>query len=311
MTVLVLGANGFIGSHVVDALVESGYRVKAFGKFTDEKNILFKSSENVEIVSGDFMNHEDIRNAIKGVGFVIHAISTTNPVTSENDPIIDIETNILGSVRLFEEIVLAGGIERIVFLSSGGTVYGENKCGRSINELDLTCPVSPYGIGKLTIENYLHYFDKKYNQKHSVFRISNPYGERQPKIRKQGVIPIFLNKITNGEKITVFGDGSMVRDYIYVKDVADIIALSLKKQLKHSTYNLGFGRGYSINEVISEIENTIKKKANVTYIAPPSTFVESSVLDTTRLKKEFHGLSLTNLHDGIKKTLEGDNYEKC
>ena len=304
--VLVLGGNGFIGSHIVNSLIRNDYRVRVFDRFKDLSETQFNGRKNIEVVSGDFLNEDDIGESLDDVDYVIHAISTTDPVISENNPLFDIETNVKGSVELFSQIVNSGGVKRVVFLSSGGTVYGDNHYGRPINELDPTWPISPYGIGKLTIENYLHYFDKKYGQKYSVFRISNIYGEGQAKIKKQGIIPIFSNKIRNGEDVTVYGDGSMVRDYIYVKDVADLIAISLSKQLEHSVYNLGSGVGHSVNKIISVIESVAGKKASIVHRATPSTYVESSILDISRIKKEFPNMKLTDIGDGIAKVYKSE-----
>ncbi|WP_172207434.1 NAD-dependent epimerase/dehydratase family protein [Lactococcus hodotermopsidis] len=298
--VLLLGANGFLGSHVTDALIAEGFSVRAMDMFSDFKNARFNPSVDIEMVSGNFLNQADVEEAIGGVDYVIHLVTTTNPATAESDPLIDIDTNIRGSVELFQKIVANGKIKKIIYSSSGGTVYGDQDVNHPISELEHTWPVSPYGIGKLTIENYLHYFDKKFVQPYTVFRIANPYGERQPKVRKQGVIPIFMDKILNDEPITVLGDGEMVRDYIYVKDVAQVIAKSLKKELQHSIYNLGSGSGHSVNEIVAEIEKATGKKAKIDYKPAPSTFVNFSVLDNTRCAKEFPEVTLTSLDIGIK-----------
>jgi UDP-glucose 4-epimerase len=184
---------------------------------------------------------------------------------------------------------------------------------RPIQETDPTWPVSPYGIGKLTIENYLHYFNKKYNQAYTTFRMANPYGERQPSLNKQGVIPIFIHKIINGQEISVMGNGSMIRDYIYIKDVADVIVKSLNKKLKHSVYNLGTGTGYSINNIIKAIEKVTGLKAKINHISTPPTFIHTSTLDVSRLRKEFPEFVSTDLETGIQKTynyLRKDNNER-
>lgn len=296
--VLVLGANGFIGSHLVERLVDDGYSVRAFGRFKD--TVLFKQSPNVELFSGDFLNQNDIEQSLKGVSKVVHLVSTTNPSVSDKEPLIDLSTNVEGSVSLFQKCVENGGINQIVFTSSGGTVYGDTYPDRPFTENDLTNPVSPYGIGKLAIENYLHYFNKSHGLNYTVLRIANPYGGRQRNNRQQGIIPVVISNIVNDLPITVYGDGTMVRDYIYIDDLVDIIAKSLAKDLKHNIYNVGNNAGVSVNELIQMAERIIGKKAILKYQEQPATFVQTSVLDSSRIKNELRNIQSTTLYDGLK-----------
>jgi UDP-glucose 4-epimerase len=305
---LVLGANGFMGSHVVDSLVENGFSVRAFGQF-DSLETRFRPHEDIELYSGNFLNHADVKEALKGVDYVFHLISTTTPATAEADPLIDIDTNIKGSVDLFQGAVDAG-VKRLIYTSSGGTVYGEPKDNEALNENDGLAPISPYGIGKAAIEFYLNYFNVKHGLDSTVFRIANPYGERQPRFRKQGVIPIFIEKILSKEPITVMGDGSMIRDYVYVRDVADMMVRTLKTEPKHKVYNLGSGVGHSLNEIIETIETVSGKKAVISHVETPSTFVHSSVLDTRRYNDEFGQIEMTTFEDGVSKTYEYLKSEK-
>lgn len=295
--VLVLGANGFIGSHIVDSLIEAGYSVRAFDRFKD--TTLFNQSPDIELFNGDFLNHTDIEMSLKDVSYVIHLVSTTNPATSEKDPFVDLNTNVEGSIALFQKCVENGGIKRIIFASSGGTVYGDSYPGRPYLETDATKPVSPYGIGKLTIENYLRYYFKSYNQDYTVFRITNPYGGRQRNNRQQGIIPLIINNVAEGIPVTVYGDGTMVRDYIYIYDLVNIIVKSLGKSLPHKTYNVSSGVGTSVNELINIAEQVIGKKAIIEHKEQPATFVQTSILDNSRLTSEIDDTPLTSFHDGL------------
>lgn len=301
--VLVLGANGFIGSHVVDSLIDAGYAVRAFDNFR-AKDTRFNMSDGIEIFSGDFLNTADIRAALDDVNYVFHLISTTTPATAEANPLIDIETNIKGSVSLFQACVDTKTVKKVIYPSSGGTVYGDRNSKTPIHEDEPTLPISPYGIGKLTVENYLRYFKKKFGLRSTIFRIANPYGERQPRFRKQGVIPIFMERIMQEEPISVLGDGSMVRDYIYVKDVANMMVATLAANPQYEIYNLGSGKGYSIHEIIHEIEDATGKRAVIEKHDTPSTFVHTSVLSTERYYQEFGAFDATNLNNGIKLTYE-------
>ncbi len=301
--VLALGAGGFIGSHLVDSLVSRGYPVRALDRFVPNVRPLFQPSPLVEIVNGNFLNRGEMVDALDGVDTVIHLVSTTNPATAENDPLIDIETNVRGSVQLFDQCVKSG-VRRVIFTSSGGTVYGDWSQLRPITEDDPTKPVSPYGIGKLAVENYLRYFQRKFGLESTIFRVANPYGERQPFWKKQGVIPIFLDAITSHRPITVMGDGSMTRDYVYVRDVTDMIADSVSAEPLHAVYNLGSGVSISVNQVIETIEQVTGIDAIRRSVPTPATFVQSSVLDMSRYVAEFGPHPAVPFADGIARTYD-------
>lgn len=296
---LVLGANGFIGSHLVDSLVSQNHDVVAFDRSSD--TVRYNQSDKITPLAGDFLNREDLRQAVQGVDYVFHFISTTTPATAENDPLIDVETNLKMSIILFDECVRAN-VKRVIFASTGGAIYGSSD-GLPSKEDDPTLPVSPYAIGKLSIENYLRYFNKKYGLSTVTYRISNPYGDRQPTHAKQGVIPIFLEHIAQGEPITVLGDGSMVRDYIYVKDVTDMIAMSFESA-KQTLYNIGSGRGVTVNELVEKIKTITQKSVVVEHKPTPPTFVEKITLNIDRFRSEFKDVSHISLDDGISKTWE-------
>jgi UDP-glucose 4-epimerase len=296
---LILGANGFIGSHLVDKLVQQGDTVRAFDRFGD-RPINFQENENIEKASGDFLNRGDLSAALEGVDYVFHLVSTTTPATAENDPLIDIETNIRMSVELLEECV-SHNIKKVIFASTGGAIYGDIDTAAPINEETNPQPVSPYAIGKLTIEHYLRYFNRKFGLPTLTFRISNPYGQRHSPVNRQGVIPIFLHHIANNEPITVLGDGSMVRDYLYVEDLAALVASSFK-EAKMSLYNLGSGQGVSLNQLIEAIKNVTQREVNIEYLPKPSTFVQEVTLDINRFKNEFGLAPETTLEEGLQET---------
>jgi UDP-glucose 4-epimerase len=295
---LVLGANGFIGSHLVDALVGAGHTVRAFDRAGGNTKY---SADGVEPFYGNFLNASDLKTAVAGMDYVFHFISTTTPASAENDPLIDVETNIRMSIELFD-ICASANINRLIFASTGGAIYGDQGNNDPRREDDLPLPVSPYAIGKLTIENYLRYFKVKRKLDSIVLRISNPYGERQALHAKQGVIPIFIENLLEGKPLTVLGDGSMVRDYIYVKDVANIITNIFDKPAKHDIYNVGSGIPVAVSELVSAIEAVHPEAPTVEYKDAPTTFVHNVTLDVSRLQEEFGVSAQTSLHDGVAAT---------
>lgn len=297
---LVLGANGFLGSHLVDSLVSRGLHVRTFERISSKP--AYEHHPNIEQFKGDFLNKADLDEALDGIDYVYHFISTTTPVTAENDPSFDIDTNVRGSVALFEACVKKS-VKRVFFASTGGAIYGENNV-QPYTETSLTQPVSPYAIGKLSIEGYLRYFRRKHGLHSTVFRISNPYGERQSLGSKQGVIPIFLENIYRGRPITVYGDGSMIRDYVYVKDLTRAIASVAQSDFEYEVYNVGSATEVSVNELIAIAKRVTGKEVNVEHIPAPSTFVQSVVLDDSRFVDEFSPFTTTELEDGMKQTYE-------
>ncbi len=298
--VLVVGGNGFIGSHVVDALAARGHTVSAFDRFGPERPQWV--AEGVTRVVGDFLNTGDLVRAVEGHDVVLHLLSTTDPATAEGDPTLDVRTNMLASIELFRACADAG-VSRVYFASTGGAIYGDQP-QEVFRETDLPLPVSPYAIGKLAIEGYLRYFGRKRGLGSTVFRISNPYGPRQNPRKRQGVIPIFLRQIAQGEPVTVLGDGSMVRDYVYVADLAEMVATAVTQGTREDLYNLGSGHGTSLRELLAAITAATGIEPDVRHAPQPATFVDHVTLDTSRFAAEFGAPELTALPEGIARTWE-------
>lgn len=294
---LIFGGSGFLGSHLAEALVDKGYDVKVFDNFKNGMANLKTIIDKIEIIRGDFFNETDVFGALKDIDFVFHYISTTTPATATKDPIYDIESNIIGSVKMFQ-CAVKNNVKKIIFPSSGGTIYGE-KANVPCRETDPVDPVNPYAISKLTIEKYLHYFNYTYGIDYTIFRYSNPYGERQNPFGKQGVIPIFLNKIKHDEKPVIYGDGSMIRDYIYIKDAVDATIAVLEKKTKEKVFNVGSGKGTSLNELIEIMSGVVGQKVIPDYIKDTGVYIPKIILDISRIKKEVGWKPKVDLRDGI------------
>lgn len=302
--VVIFGGNGFIGRHLVKGLSENkADEIYVFDRFSDsdtKEKTIFDNIDNVHPVHGDFFNRNEVNEVLKDTVYVFHLISTTNPVTSYKDPLVDIDTNVRGSIELFQACA-ENKVKRIVFLSSGGTVYGEID-SEKISELAIPRPFSPYGIGKLTIEHYLNYFFRSYGTEYTVYRVANPYGPGQNIEGKQGVIPIFINQFLKNGSVKIYGDGSMTRDYIYIDDVIQMILRSFRSSDANGVYNLGSGKGASINEIVHAIESCAGYSIRKEFSEAPINYVRSSVLDTTLFIEQFGFEPLLPLEEGIKKT---------
>jgi UDP-glucose 4-epimerase len=299
-TCLVLGANGFIGSHLVDELAAQGFGVVAFDRFI--RAAQFAEHPAVRMVKGDATSIDDVRSALTGVEYLIHCFSATTPATADLDPYTDISANLINSVHIFEESVKAG-LKKIVFISSGGVIYGALSEHQAAKESDPALPVSPYGISKLAIERYLGYFERKYGMSHITYRLSNPYGPRQTTKHNQGVIPAFIGRIEKGDEISVYGDGSSSRDYIYITDAASMIVESFPQDNQHAIYNLGSGLQTPLSEVVVQIENATATKASVRHLDVPETFLKRSAIDVSLLHEEFGLRASTSFEDGIIRTV--------
>lgn len=297
---LVIGANGFIGSHLVDGLASAGHQVTAFDRFSSGSPTFGRDSADVRVA--DFLNRGDLEDAVAGHDLVFHFLSTTTPATAESDPTLDIRTNLVQTVELLEACA-AAGVGHFYFASTGGAIYGPQGLD-TYSEVDRALPISPYAIGKLAIEQYLGYFAATRGLKSTVFRISNPYGPRQHPQRKQGLIPIALRQILRGEPIVQYGDGSMVRDYLYVEDLIGMIVAVVGGQPRHHLYNLGSGIGYSVREVFESLRRVTGVDFTPVVRPTPATFVDRVVLDTRRFAEDFGAVSLTSLDDGVRATLD-------
>lgn len=299
-----LGAGGFIGQHLIHRLAtDSQDSVVAFGHFPSYRQSgegPFSGLPNVQHFIGDLLNRDEVNEALKGVDYVFHLISSTTPAASQADPYIDLETNVRGSVELFD-LCTQHGVKKVIFLSSGGTVYGDVGM-ESISEDTVPKPRSPYGIGKLTIENYLRYFKFTSSLDYVVYRVANPYGPGQNIYGKQGIIPIFMHRFLEQQPVTIYGDGSMVRDYLYIDDLIDMIVTTYALPNKHSEYNLGSGVGESVNEIYDNIADCASYTVDKQYIEASPTFVQKSVLDITRYKNEFGAHTFVSLAEGMKRT---------
>lgn len=296
MKTLVLGGSGFIGSHVVDALLRYGHEVRVF----DRQPERFRPPvRGVDYRYGNFSDRMALIDAMAGTDVVLHLVSTTFPGTADLDPRTDVQDNLVGTISLIDSM-LSLGLRRIMFLSSGGTVYGVPEAV-PIPETHPLRPINSYGIVKAAIENYLDMYRRTRGLSPVVVRASNPYGPRQSHVGVQGVVSTFLRRVLAGDGIEVWGDGSVVRDYLHVADLADLCARAATSDVE-GTFNGGSGLGVSVNEIISLVSDVTATEIVPIYKPGRAIDVPRSVLDVSRAETTFGWRATTGLREGMAET---------
>jgi UDP-glucose 4-epimerase len=303
MKCVIFGGGGFIGSAVVDRLLRDGHTMRIFERQRVEPFREFASGEPVEWMSGDFMNVHDVADALDGIDVVLHLIWSTLPKASNDDPVHDVQSNLVPTLRLLEAMA-ARNVRKIVFISSGGTVYG-NPVYLPIDEMHPTNPQVPYGITKLAIEKYLQMFERIYGFNVVILRVANPFGPRQRPETAQGAIGVFLHRALLRQPIEIWGDGSVIRDYIYIDDVAEAFARAVQYSGSKSVFNIGSGVGTPLNELLKIIEEILGKSIERCYLPARPFDVPVSVLNNTLARDELKWSPLVSLRDGISRTAEG------
>ena len=297
---IIYGGAGFIGSHIIEDLIEREFNITVFDKFVSSINNRTDYINKVEFIEGDFNNKKEIKKSLEGKNYVVHLVSSTFPADSNVNKLYDIETNLIATLNLLDECV-SNNIKKIIFISSGGTVYGRTN-NNPITEEHSTNPLCSYGIVKLAIEKYLELYRHLYGLNYTVLRFSNPFGENQNPQKGQGFIVTALDKILKGDVVKIWGNGSTVRDYIYIKDAIKSIYLSIISNTKHNIFNISGGKGYSINEIIEIFRNRLKLDFKVSYLPPRDCDIPVNILSNRRAIEYLKWKPETKLEDAIYKT---------
>ena len=296
---LVLGGAGFIGSHLAEALARDGQRVRIFDRPHVDR---LPQLQRFELFTGDFLNPQALAPAIAGAEVVFHLISTTLPKNSNDNPAYDVESNVLGTLRLLE-LCRRHKVRKLVFVSSGGTVYGPPR-STPVREDHPTEPICSYGVHKLMVEKYLQLEHHLHGLDYSVVRPPNLYGPRQRLDTAQGAVAVFLDRALRGEPIEIWGDGSVVRDYIYVADAVEALVKASRFKGEPRVFNLGSGRGTSLKELVAEIEKLLGKPVKVNYSAARALDVPVNVLDASAAARHLGWRASTPLAEGLRRTYD-------
>jgi len=294
---LILGGKGFIGSHLVESLLSQGLSIRVFDRVGAENLIAPNLRSQVEFIEGDFADEACVSAALEGCDIGFHLISTTLPKTSNDAPGYDLQSNVLSTINLLEK-ARKTGLKKIVFLSSGGTVYGIPKYV-PLDEQHPTDPLCSYGITKLAIEKYLELYRSLHGIEYAVLRVSNPYGEGQRLIATQGAAAVFLGRALNGEKVVIWGDGTIARDYIYVGDVIRGLMAVMNYSGKEHIFNIGSGVPITLLELVAAIESVVDKKVELEFLPARSLDVPINVLDINRAECELGWTPKVSLNDGL------------
>jgi len=278
---LVIGGSGFIGSHLLGVLVPSGKSITSLDR--SEVSAIRKIG-GVSYVTGDYSDEELIENLLSEHDEVIHLAYASQPNTSFDDPFFDLSQNLPPTIQLFD-IASRYGV-RVLFVSSGGTVYGES-IATPISEDHPTRPISPYGVTKLTLEKYAHFYAVTRGLNVVYVRPANPYGEGQRPFTGQGFISTAMALALQGKPIDIYGKHGAVRDYIYIDDLIEGIMTVLDKGKSNEVYNIGSSMGYSNLQVIDEIKKILGYSGmgiEVCHKLERPFDVKVNILDTGKLK---------------------------
>jgi len=324
-TVLVTGGAGFIGSHIVDLLIENNYKVVIVDDLSSgrEENI----NQEARFYKLDITDQKELAEVFEQEkpDYVCHDAAQISVSFSVRDPLFDAQTNILGSLNLLQCCLLNHQVKGIVFASSGGTIYGEPEHFPITEDYPFR-PQSPYGISKVAVEHYLDFYQKNYHLPYVALRYGNVYGPRQDPYGEAGVIAIFIEKMLKGEIPIINGDGEYIRDYVYVEDVAQSNLLALQNmvklskviqeiekaketetktepEIKFNGFNLGTGRGVSVNEIFYLLKEIIKFPHSAHYGPPRAGDLRKNILDCHLIKEVLGWQPEFDFSVGLKKTV--------
>ena len=299
MKILITGGAGFIGSHLVEELLSDENEILIFDNFLTGKKENLEISGNLTFINDDFGSVNSLEKIeIFDPDICFHLAAQSSVVVSVKNPALDFEHNILQPIKLIQ-VLLRSNCKKLVFTSSGGTIFGEPSVIPTTEEDYADEPKSPYGVAKKRLNELIKIMTKNSSLKYSILNLSNVYGPRQDPHGEAGVVSIFANKYLNDEEPTIFGDGEQTRDYIYVKDVVSALIKSSTIDENHFL-NIGTGVETSVNDLANSMKSQFNSEINPIYKPAREGELNRSVLNNTKAKKELDWKPEYNLDDGMK-----------
>ncbi len=296
--ILLLGGSGFIGSNIASYFINKNFNIiildmecANFSNLTDIENItIYKGSIGDEGLLKTIFTENLI-------DIVINLVTTILPGNELLNVENDISNNLFLMIRLLD-VMNEFNVNKIIFFSSGGTVYGKSTDGLN-SETHETEPINLYGWIKLSIEKYIQMYSNLNKMNYLIVRPSNPYGRHQNIFGKQGIIAVALGRIIKNEPLIIWGDGKIIRDYIYIDDLCNALYLLIKNEKWNQVYNIGSGIGVSINELLTIIKEVTRKSITIDYQKPRNVDVEINILDISKLKLDVDFHISTDIFTGI------------
>ena len=299
MKAVLLGGSGFIGAHLSKALVDAGNDVIVFDRLLP---VLAPQWDGVRYVLGDLtaLGSMDLVETLRHADLVFYLAWRFTHADSNRNMALDIEANLIGAIRVLESCV-AAGVGRVIFYSSGGTVYGQAQY-LPIAETHPTEPRSSHAILKLSVEKYLALFDQTHGLDYVVLRPGNPFGRYQNPASGQGVIAALHARMASGEPFEVWGDGAVVRDYFHVSDLVRASLLAGTTSHSRTVYNVGSGTGRSLREVIETIQQMTGRKILVRWGPGRDSDVPSSILNIEKAQRLLRWSPRLSFEEGLRLT---------
>jgi UDP-glucose 4-epimerase len=303
--ILITGGAGFIGSHLVDALLAKGRLVRVLDNLSTGKlENLPMTDSRLEFIQGDVADASTVEHAVKGCSGVVHLAAVASVQASVDDPVNTHCSNFIGTLNVCEAMRVQE-VAKVVFASSAA-VYGPNGEGQSIAESTPKAPLTPYAADKLASEHYLDFYRRAHDLEPVIFRFFNIYGPRQdPSSPYSGVISIFTERAQRGLSIKIYGDGEQTRDFVYVGDLVGLIIQALDASpFEGGAVNVGHNQVISLNQLLIEIGDLLGHLPEITHEAPRAGDIRHSRADNARLLQHFQFIRSTSMRDGLSRLLK-------
>ncbi len=297
--ILVTGGAGFIGSHVVDLLLERGHEVAVVDNLSTGRRENVNPQADFFLVDIGSPDLATVFDAVRPQA-VVHLAAQASVPASVADPARDAAVNILGSVNLLQQSVRVG-VDKFVYVSTGGALYGEPQY-LPCDENHPIMPLSPYGVSKHTVEHYLYFYRQVHGLAYTVLRLANVYGPRQDPFGEAGVVAIFTQRMLDGEQVVIYGSGEQERDFVFVVDCARAALLALSRG-DGEAYNIGCGQGTTINALFAMMKSITGYAREPRYDPPRPGDVFRSFLNADKARRELGWEPSVSLEEGLRHTV--------